>query len=183
MRRHTKTLSLTLSVLLMVSALPLSTRAQQSQDEIQAQIQAELELFLQTSTEDGLRAEVWRRVNEAEQRDTNNPPSSPIFDGLRGFELTMPSDDPSAACARAYTSACRSAYNADIAGAAAQATTVLAGCLALTTGLNLIVCASLALAVQQFLSLQARDRYQACLAIIPTVCDIPIPCAVERVDE
>jgi len=181
MKSHTKELSLALSVLLVVSALPLSARAQtQTQDEIQAQIYAELEVFLQSSSEDALRAEAWRRVEASKQSDLSDVPTSAsaVDAAVSEFESNLADETPGQRCVRAYTTACRQGYNADIAGAAAQATTVLAGCLALTTGANLIACAALALAVQQYLSLQARRRYQACLVIIPEVCDMP-SCAVE----
>jgi len=185
MKSHTRKLSIMMSVLLVVAALPLSARAQtQTQDEIQAQIQAELEVFLQSSSEDALRAEVWRRVDASRQSNLDNPPIIMVTfdDTAKDFqpEFALPDETPGQRCVRAYTTACRQGYNADIAGAAAQATTVLAGCLALTTGAGLIACGALALAVQQYLSLQARRRYQACLVIIPEVCDMP-SCRVEVV--
>jgi len=87
------------------------------------------------------------------------------------FDLDRePFDSPYAQCLRHKQEECRVEYNARIIESAALATAVMAGCLALTTPANLVICMAAALTMHVLQVAAARQRFQFCLNSAPYNC-------------
>lgn len=66
-------------------------------------------------------------------------------------------------CINTRSEECRRLYNAELFTSAAASTAIFAGCVGLTSGAGLIICAAAALAVHAANIAAARQRHQACL--------------------
>jgi len=79
-------------------------------------------------------------------------------------------DSPYSQCLRHKQEECRVEYNARLLESAALATAVFAGCLAISSPSNFVLCAAGALAMHALQVAAARQRYQWCVDSAPYNC-------------
>jgi hypothetical protein len=175
-----------LSILLTMAVLSASIPSGVAQDEpqpndelyasLEDQFTAELFAYAANHTDDEVKAYAQMRLNQLTSEAYDNP------EGTSSTLLAPSSSEPTSSttsypdpywygeetgdyefCVRTRSEECRQLYNAELFASAAGAATIFAGCLALTTGSGLILCAAAALATHAANIAAARQRYQGCL--------------------
>ena len=79
-------------------------------------------------------------------------------------------DSPYSQCLRHKQEECRVEYNAKVLDSMALAVAVMAGCLAMTTPGNLVICTAAALAMHFLQVAATRQRFQFCFNSAPYNC-------------
>jgi hypothetical protein len=143
---------------------------------LEDQFTAELSAYAATHTDDEVKAYAQARLDQLtfEAYDNPNPTASTLSANSSPEPTSSTNSYPDPYwygeetgdyefCVRTRSEECRQLHNAELFSSAAAAATIFAGCLALTTGSGLILCAAAALATHAANIAAARQRYQACL--------------------
>jgi hypothetical protein len=176
---------LLLVVLLGCYAAPVSAQTL-TEEELTAQFAAELNDYAATHSFEELKAYAQYRLDliTSENLITEVAGSSTlgispeVWYGEGYGDATLiyldldrePYDGPYAQCLRHKRAECLVEYNARFLESAALATAVMAGCLAMTTPANLVLCVAAALTMHALQVAAARQRYQFCVDSAPYNC-------------
>jgi len=168
-------LSLVLTFAVFAMSLPTSV----AQDDLQSaqtteqliasfeqSFEAELTAYAATHTDAQVRAYAQARLNQltAEGLDDSFANSTTAISTYpEPYWYGDPDFGDYEFCISTRTEECRRLYNGELFSSAATSTAIFAGCVGLTTGTGLIVCAAAALAVHAANIAAARQRHQACL--------------------
>jgi hypothetical protein len=128
-----------------------------------------MEVYQQAGSQQEVIAEATRMVEDmALEATVFEPEYDPIFFDPWGGDFPEIGDGSDTwrrkqQCLSAKLEECRRTYNAELFSSAAVATTIFAGCLALTAGSAFVLCVAAAAAAHVLNIAAAKQRYQACV--------------------